>query len=289
MRRLQSATQMLEWSRRERCSGKGIAFVPTMGALHEGHLSLVDLAADRASRVVVSIFVNPAQFGPSKDLEQYPRDVERDLEMLSDRKVDVVFVPEEDVLYPAGCTTWVVETGLSEILEGASRPGHFRGVVTVVTKLLLIVEPDLLVLGQKDAQQVAVLRRLIHDLKFSVDVIVGPIIRESGGLALSSRNAYLSDDERRQAACLHESLFEARNLVRGGEDDAGVVLGAMRDRIEREPAVRIDYVVAVHPDTFEPATSLEGPTLFCVAVFVGDTRLIDNELVSSHPESPDGN
>jgi len=279
---------MLEWSRGERCSGKDIAFVPTMGALHEGHLSLVDLAAERASRVVASIFVNPTQFGPSEDLEQYPRNVERDLEMLSERKVDVVFVPEVEVLYPHGCTTWVVETGLSEMLEGASRPGHFRGVVTVVTKLLLIVEPDLLVLGQKDAQQVAILRHLIHDLKFPIDVIVGPIIRDTGGLALSSRNACLSEEERRQAACLHESLCEARNLVRDGEDDPGVILGAMRDRIEREPAVRIDYVAAVHPHTFEPVTSLKGPTLFCVAVFVGDTRLIDNELVSSHAETPDG-
>jgi pantoate--beta-alanine ligase len=270
---------MLEWSRQQRCAGDVIAFVPTMGALHQGHLSLVDLAAERADRVVVSIFVNPAQFGPSEDLDLYPRDLEGDLKLLSEREVDAVLVPDTGDLYPDGFTTWVVEEELSDKLEGAARPGHFRGVTTVVTKLLLVVEPDIMILGQKDAQQVAVLKRIIHDLMFPVDVIVGPIIREPDSIALSSRNAYLSGEERKQSVCLHDSLRLARKLVLEGEVDSGVVMDAMRERIESEPSTRVDYIAAVHPDTFETLDTLSDTTLFCLAVFVGDTRLIDNELV----------
>jgi len=250
-----------------------------MGALHQGHLSLVDLAVERADRVVVSIFVNPAQFGPSEDFDLYPRDLEGDLKLLSEREVDAVLIPDTGDLYPAGFTTWVVEEELSDKLEGAARPGHFRGVTTVVAKLLLVVEPDIMILGQKDAQQVAVLKRIIHDLMFPVDVIVGPIIRESDSIALSSRNAYLSGEERKQAVCLHDSLRLARKLVLEGEVDSGVVMDAMRERIESEPSTRVDYIAAVHPDTFETLDTLSDTTLFCLAVFVGDTRLIDNELI----------
>ncbi|MCK4773001.1 MAG: pantoate--beta-alanine ligase [Candidatus Latescibacteria bacterium] len=279
MQRFRRPARMLEWSRQQRCAGDVIAFVPTMGALHQGHLSLVDLAAERADRVVVSIFVNPAQFGPSEDFDLYPRDLEGDLKLLSEREVDAVLIPDTGDLYPAGFTTWVVEEELSDKLEGAARPGHFRGVTTVVTKLLLVVEPDIMILGQKDAQQVAVLKRIIHDLMFPVDVIVGPIIREPDSIALSSRNAYLSGEERKQAVCLHDSLRLARKLLLEGEVDSGVVMDAMRERIESEPSTRVDYIAAVHPDTFETLDTLSDTTLFCLAVFVGDTRLIDNELV----------
>jgi len=279
MQRFRRPARMLEWSRQQRCAGDVIAFVPTMGALHQGHLSLVDLAVERADRVVVSIFVNPAQFGPSEDFDLYPRDLEGDLKLLSEREVDAVLIPDTGDLYPAGFTTWVVEEELSDKLEGAARPGHFRGVTTVVAKLLLVVEPDIMILGQKDAQQVAVLKRIIHDLMFPVDVIVGPIIRESDSIALSSRNAYLSGEERKQAVCLHDSLRLARKLVLEGEVDSGVVMDAMRERIESEPSTRVDYIAAVHPDTFETLDTLSDTTLFCLAVFVGDTRLIDNELI----------
>ena len=279
MQRFRRPARMLEWSRQQRCAGDVIAFVPTMGALHQGHLSLVDLAAERADRVVVSIFVNPAQFGPSEDFDLYPRDLEGDLKLLSEREVDAVLIPDTGDLYPAGFTTWVVEEELSDKLEGAARPGHFRGVTTVVTKLLLVVEPDIMILGQKDAQQVAVLKRVIHDLIFPVDVIVGPIIREPDSIAISSRNAYLSGEERKQAVCLHDSLRLARKLVLEGEVDSGVVMDSMRERIESEPSTRVDYIAAVHPDTFETLDTLSDTTLFCLAVFVGDTRLIDNELI----------
>jgi len=280
MQRFQRPDQMLGWSRQQRCAGRTVAFVPTMGALHAGHLSLVDLATAAAECTAVSIYVNPTQFGPLEDFEQYPRDLDRDLELLYATGTDAVFIPDTGDLYPEGCTTWVVEEVLSERLEGASRPGHFRGVVTVVSKLLQIVEPDFLVLGQKDAQQVAVLRRLIYDLKYPVQLIVAPIIREPDGIALSSRNAYLSGEERKQAASLYESLCIARAMVEEGEEDPAAVMEAMRQRIEIEPSARIDYIAAVHPDTFEPLDSLSGTSLLCLAVFVGDTRLIDNEIVS---------
>lgn len=250
-----------------------------MGALHAGHLSLVELAADEADSTVVSIFINPAQFGQGEDFEEYPRNMERDIELLSEYRVDALFEPEVADIYPGEYSTWVDETGISDILEGISRPGHFRGVATVVTKLLLIVEPDMLVLGQKDAQQVAVLKKVISDLGFAVEVVVGPTIRESDGLALSSRNSYLSNEERVQAVCLFDALNEARRLVDSGEKVPEVVLTAMRDRIEKNPSARIDYIAAVDPRTLKPMESLRGEVLFDLAVFIGDTRLIDNELI----------
>ena len=279
MKRLQGVAEMRAWSRSQRAGGFRIAFVPTMGALHEGHRSLVRLAGERADRVVVSIFVNPTQFGPGEDLGRYPRDIEGDLAALTELDVDALFVPPEEEIYPRGGSTWVVETARSAGLEGAARPGHFRGVTTVVAKLLAVVEPDLLVLGQKDAQQVAVLRRMVTDLLLPVEIVVGPTVREPDGLALSSRNAYLSEVERRQATCLYRSLQLARRLVEEGEGSAAVVLEAMRGVIEEEPSARVDYVAAVDPDTCEPMEDLAGRTLFCVAAFVGTTRLIDNELV----------
>jgi pantoate--beta-alanine ligase len=279
VKRFDRPDEMRGWSRKQRAAGTSIALVPTMGALHEGHLSLVRLAAERADRVVVSIFVNPAQFSPSEDLGSYPRDVDGDLALLEDLGVAAAFTPAEDRIYPAGFSTWVVETALSASLEGVVRPGHFRGVATVVTKLLTIVEPDLLLLGQKDAQQVAVLRRVLADLDFPVEIIVGPTVRESDGLALSSRNAYLSNDERRQAARLYEALQLAGNLIRGGGKDPEAVLQAMRTHIEQQSSARIDYIAAVDPESLQPVDQFSGNTLVCLAVFIGSTRLIDNELI----------
>ncbi len=278
MKEIHTAPEMRSWTRSQRVEGATVAFVPTMGALHEGHLSLVSLAAGRADRVVASIFVNPAQFGPDEDLESYPRDLAGDVARLQERGVDAVFIPSETEIYPPEASTWVVETDRSVRLEGIARPGHFRGVTTVVAKLLTIVEPDFLVLGQKDAQQVAVIARMVTDLHLPAEVVVGPTVRESDGLALSSRNAYLSDAERRQAACLHESLQLALRLVAEGEDSPEVVFEAMRGLIEEQPAARIDYLAAVDPETFNPVGDLSDGALVCLAVFIGSTRLIDNEL-----------
>lgn len=279
MRRFQKPDTMREWSRAERRAGRRIAFVPTMGALHDGHLSLVELASRRADLVAVSIFVNPTQFGEGEDFETYPRDLERDAALLSGMGVDALFIPETGDIYREDYSTWVIEASVSRDWEGASRPDHFRGVATVVTKLLLIVEPDTLVLGQKDAQQVAVLRRVVEELHFGVELVVGPTVRESDGLALSSRNAHLSSDERKQAVCLWEALCEARRLFLEGEEDPGVITGAMRDRVEREPAASVDYAAALDPLTFKGVDVLGPAALFCLAVFIGETRLIDNELV----------
>lgn len=279
MRRFQKPGPMREWSRAERHAGKRIAFVPTMGALHDGHFSLVELASRRADRVAVSIFVNPAQFGEGEDFETYPRDLERDAALLSGKGVDALFIPETGDIYPEDYSTWVIETSVSRDWEGATRPDHFRGVATIMTKLLLIVEPDMLVLGQKDAQQVAVLRRVVEELQFGVELVVGPTVRESDGLALSSRNAHLSSDDRKQAVCLWEALCEARRLFLEGEETPGVITGAMRDRVEREPVARVDYAAALDPLTFKGIDVLGPAALFCLAVFIGEIRLIDNELV----------
>ncbi|MFO7768729.1 MAG: pantoate--beta-alanine ligase [bacterium] len=279
MERLTSPDAMRAWTRARRGDGEEVAFVPTMGALHAGHLSLVDTGRERADRVAVSIFVNPAQFGPEEDLESYPLDMEGDLRVLDARGADAVFTPEVETMYPPGASTWVVETDLSARLEGAARPGHFRGVTTVVTKLLEAVGPDLLVMGQKDAQQAAVVRRMVRDLLMPVEVVTSPIVRGPDGLALSSRNAYLAPAERAQAVCLYQALQHARERVREGAGDPEDVLTGMRRVIETRPDARVDYVAAVDPDTFRERSRLSGETLFLVAAFVGRTRLIDNELV----------
>ena len=278
MKEIRTAPQMRSWTRAQRAEGATVAFVPTMGALHEGHLSLATLAAEKADRVIVSIFLNPTQFGPDEDLGSYPRDLAGDIARLQERGVDAVFIPSETEIYPPGASTWVVETDRSARLEGIARPGHYRGVTTVVAKLLTIVEPDFLVLGQKDAQQVAVISRMVSDLLLPVEVVVGRTVRESDGLALSSRNAYLSGAERRQATCLFEALQLALRMVAEGEDSPEVVLDAMQKLIVEQPAARIDYLAAVAPESFEPVGNLSDGALFCVAVYIGTTRLIDNEL-----------
>ena len=254
-----------------------MGLVPTMGALHEGHLSLIRIARQRADRVVVSLFVNPLQFGPKEDLDRYPRDFERDRALCEGEGADALFAPDAAGMYPPGFCTRVDVTGaLTSGLCGVRRPGHFSGVATVVTKLFTICEPDVAVFGQKDAQQAAVIRRFTRDLDLPVEVVVAPIVREPDGLAMSSRNVYLSPEERRQAATLKASLDEAQGLCSAGERDAAALLRAVAARVGTAPLARLDYAAIVDPETLEPLTRVERPALLALAAFLGSTRLIDN-------------
>jgi pantoate--beta-alanine ligase len=272
---------MKEIAARARAEGRRIALVPTMGFLHDGHLSLVRSARAGADLTVVSIFVNPTQFGPGEDFARYPRDLARDCDLLAGLGVDVVFTPEADEIYPAGATTFVEVAGLSEVLEGASRPGHFRGVATVVLKLFEAVQPHLAVFGQKDAQQCLVVRRMVRDLLLDVEVVVLPTRREDDGLAMSSRNVYLSPDERRAARAIPRALEAARAAVAAGEREAGAVLAAARAPILAEPLLRIDYLELVDAGSLAPLSRAQGEMLIVAAVFAGTTRLIDNLAVSA--------
>ena len=262
-------------------AGRRVGFVPTMGYLHEGHLSLVREARARADVVVVSIFVNPTQFGPNEDLARYPRDLERDVAMLSKEGVDLVFAPEANEIYPAGARTFVEVEGLSDRLEGASRPGHFRGVATVVTKLFEIVRPEVAVFGQKDAQQALVIRRMVRDLIIDVEVVVAPTKRDEDGVALSSRNVYLSADERRAAGAIPRALAAARRALAQGERDPERIVAAARAVLDAEPLLRLDYLALVDAETLDPLERARGEMLLAVAVFAGKTRLIDNEVLAS--------
>lgn len=266
--------------REERRRGRSISLVPTMGFLHEGHLSLVRLSRAAADITVVSLFVNPTQFGPKEDLNTYPRDFERDAAMLRAEGADYLFAPAAEDMYASEHRTFVEVRDLQDKLCGRSRPGHFRGVCTIVLKLFNLVQPDCAVFGQKDAQQALILKRMTADLNVPVRMIVGPIVREADGLALSSRNIYLNPEERRAARVLSLSLAEARALIEAGERDAGRVLSRMRALIEAEPAARIDYVAAVRPENLEPVSALENGTLIALAVWIGRTRLIDNLIVA---------
>ena len=259
-----------------RARGERVAFVPTMGALHEGHVSLVRLARRSAERVVVSIFVNPLQFAPNEDYTRYPRPTARDRALLEAEGVDVVWEPAVSDIYPPGDRTRVYVDGLSEVLEGASRPGHFTGVTTVVARLLNALQPDLLWLGQKDAQQALILERMCADLLLPVAVRRGPTLREEDGLALSSRNAYLSHAERQQAVALSQGLAAAWILMRGGEKNAQRLAAAIRREWDGYPLVREDYIALVAPETLEPLKLVRGPALVAVAAHVGPARLIDN-------------
>jgi pantoate--beta-alanine ligase len=267
-------------SRSLREHGKRLGLVPTMGALHEGHLSLVRAAKAQCDAVAVSIFVNPTQFGPTEDLAQYPRRFESDCELLEKEGVDLVFAPSAEEMYPKGEVTWVTVEGLSEKLDGRSRPGHFRGVTTVVAKLFHIIEPDAAFFGQKDAAQVAVIRRLARDLNFAVEIVVCPIVREPDGLAMSSRNAYLNPDERQRALVLQRSLRRVEEGFRAGEKNAASLIAAAKDVLAREPQVRLDYFEIVDPDTLDPLGEISQPALVAVAAYVGSTRLIDNAVLS---------
>jgi len=266
--------------RRElRAAGKTLGLVPTMGALHPGHLSLVHAALAACDAVVVSIFVNPTQFGPNEDLERYPRDLDGDRRMLQKAAVAFVFAPSPAEMYPAGSSSFVEVPALSERLDGASRPGHFRGVATVVAKLLLIVQPERVFFGQKDAAQVAVLKKMVRDLDFDVAFEVCPIVREPDGLAYSSRNRYLSPDERRQALVLSRALDGVRRLAAGGERRSAALAEKAMSTLAEEPAVRLDYFAIVDPETLEAVAEARQGTLAAVAAFVGVTRLIDNVVL----------
>ena len=266
---------MLQASRHWRRQGMSIGLVPTMGALHAGHMSLVDLACRENDVVVVSSFVNPLQFGPSEDFARYPRDPQRDAELLNGAGVRAIYQPSTDVMYPPDASTRVHVSGVSEPLEGTARPAHFEGVATVVTKLLAAVEPDRAYFGQKDAQQVAVVKRLVRDLDLGVEVRVGPTVREADGLALSSRNAYLNDAERKAAVCLSAALRLAVQAYQAGERSQDRLRSAMLARLEAEPLVSVDYAEVVDPVTFRPPGSLA-----VMAVRIGKTRLIDNHDLS---------
>ena len=267
-------------SRAARHEDKRLGFVPTMGALHEGHLSLVRAAKAQSDLVAVSIFVNPTQFGPREDLAQYPRPFERDCELLKKEGVDFLFAPSAEDMYPKGSVTWVEVEGLSQKLCGQSRPGHFRGVTTVVSKLFHVIEPDLAFFGQKDAAQAAIIRRMVRDLNFPVEIVVCPIVREPDGLAMSSRNAYLSPQERKSALVLSRALTEIQSRFERGEHTAARLIDAGKQVLAREPGARLDYLEIVDPDTLEPVEEVTNTVLVAVAAFVGNTRIIDNILLS---------
>lgn len=261
---------------RWRKEGKRVGFVPTMGALHEGHLSLVGIAHEHADRVVASVFVNPTQFGPNEDFTRYPRQPERDAGMLEQAGCDLLFLPEVETMYPPGNTVFVDLGSPSEGLEGHFRPGHFRGVATVVALLFNLVQPDVAVFGEKDAQQLAVVRKLVRDLHFPVEIVAAPTIREEDGLAMSSRNAYLSAEERRAAAVLSRSLRAAEAAIVAGERRGDEVRRILSQMLNSEPLARVEYAEVVDAETFQPVETLKGRLVLPLAVRVGGTRLIDN-------------
>jgi len=274
-----SVDAMRTASRAAHPNGQRLGFVPTMGALHQGHLALVRAAKAQSDVVAASIFVNPLQFGPKEDLNKYPRNFERDRKLLETEGVAILFAPSVDEMYPEKAIAYVNVEGLSDRLDSKSRPGHFRGVTTVVSKLFHIVEPDLAFFGQKDAAQVAIIRRMVRDLNVPVEIVVCPIVREPDGLAMSSRNAYLDVQQRKSARVLHRSLLYVQKLFQQGERDAGRLLAAGKEVFSQEPSVRADYFEIVNPETLEPVAEITQRTLVAAAGFVGNTRLIDNILL----------
>jgi len=278
MRLIQNVSEMKALSKSVIDDGKTIGFVPTMGYLHKGHLSLVQKAKEENDIVVVSIFVNPTQFGPNEDYNRYPRDLERDLRLLNPFNVDYIFNPSVEEMYPAYYSVYVDETEMSKYLCGARRPGHFRGVCTVVTKLFNIVRPTRAYFGQKDAQQFRILRRMVENLNMDVEMVEMPIVREPDGLAMSSRNVYLSDEERREAPRLYKSLLEAKRLIDGGERDVQKIKDAMQ-RVLNHPLLKIDYIEVVDEKTLIPVDRIEGDVIVAIAVFFGKARLIDNVII----------
>jgi pantoate--beta-alanine ligase len=275
---VQTIDEIRSLSRSVRSNGARLGLVPTMGALHEGHLSLVRAARNKSDVVATSIFVNPTQFGPSEDFAKYPRDLERDCALLEREGVDIVFAPSVAEMYPRQNTTWVTVEGMSDRLCGKSRPGHFRGVTTVVAKLFNIVEPDIAFFGQKDAAQVAIIKRMVRDLNMPVAIEVCPIVREPDGLALSSRNAYLNTPERKSALVLYGSLMRVQEEFAKGERDSAKLVASGK-QFATEPNARLDYLEIVDPDSLDPAPSITKPSLVAIAAFVGKTRLIDNIIL----------
>jgi pantoate--beta-alanine ligase len=287
LRIFSTINEMRAASRAARRAGKRVGFVPTMGALHEGHLSLVRAARAACDVVAASIFVNPTQFGPNEDLTKYPRPFERDRELFEREGVELLLTPSVEEMYPANAdgsvrateVTWVTVEGLSERLDGRSRPGHFRGVTTVVAKLLHIVEPDLAFFGQKDAAQIAIIRRMVRDLNLPIEIVTCPIVREPDGLAMSSRNAYLDLKQRKRALVLHRSLMKVERLAATGERNAARLAAAGREEFAQEKSARLDYFEIVDPDTLDPVDDVSSGALVAVAAYVGPTRLIDNILL----------
>ncbi len=260
---------------------RSIGLVPTMGALHEGHLSLVREARRMCDVVVVSVFVNPTQFGPSEDFEHYPRDLTKDTALLTDYSVDYIFAPPLEEIYPKDFSTYVNVGGLSKLLEGETRPGHFRGVATVVSILFNTIRPDFAFFGQKDAQQAVIIKRMVRDLAFDTEIVVLPTVREDSGLAISSRNLYLDAEEQQSASVIHRALKQAKEAYKKGEHHAGKLADIVRKTIESEPRVRLDYVSVVDAETLDKLDRLdERPILIAVAAYVGKTRLIDNTMLN---------
>jgi pantoate--beta-alanine ligase len=280
---LKTVEEMRAASRALRQLGQRLALVPTMGALHAGHLSLIRLARERADAVAASIFVNPLQFSPEEDLLRYPRNFPRDRDLLENEGVELLFAPSVEDMYPEPPATLVTVEGLTEALCGRSRPGHFRGVATVVAKLFAIVAPDLACFGQKDAAQLAVIRRMVRDLDIPVEIVAGPIVREADGLAMSSRNAYLTPQERAAAPALFRSLERVRALYEDGERRSGPLVAAGTRPLEEEPRLRLDYFEIVDPDSLLARERIEDRALVAVAAFLGTTRLIDNLLLGAQP------
>lgn len=278
---IQRIPQMKEVSRKARSEGKVIGLVPTMGSLHEGHLSLVREARKMADIVVVSVFVNPTQFGPSEDFEKYPRDVTRDAELLTSEKTDYIFLPKTEEIYPANYHTYVKVRDLSAKMCGVSRPDHFEGVSTVVLKLFHIVDPHFAYFGQKDAQQLVIIRKMVSDLNLDVEIVRLPIVREADGLALSSRNLYLSAEERKSATVLYRALQHAQKRIDEGEKKSKTLMKEMREIIESEPLARIDYISVTDMVELKEMKTLKGKCLIALAVYFGSTRLIDNIIVDA--------
>ena len=277
---IKSPEEMSALSRAWQKEGLRTGFVPTMGYLHEGHLSLIRAARRHSDRCVVSIYVNPTQFAPGEDLDKYPRDFERDLQLCAREKVDAVFFPDDAMMYPKDFQTYVYNESLSPLLCGRTRPTHFKGVTTVVAKLFNIVRPDVAVFGQKDAQQALIIRNMARDLNFPVEIIVAPIVREADGLAMSSRNRYLTEDQRNQARVLNQSLRMAHQAWEKGRRDIAYLTERIRSMIETQQDCRVDYIAFVDAGTLQPATNDSPEVLLALAVFVGSTRLIDNTLLN---------
>lgn len=285
METIHTVEWMKQVAREARAQGRLTGFIPTMGALHEGHVSLVRVARQQCSPVVVSIFVNPKQFGPGEDFEKYPRQMDRDRAVLEQLLVEYLFVPPAAEIYPNGFRTSVTVEGLSERLEGRSRPGHFRGVSTVVLKLFEIVQPRFAYFGRKDAQQARIIRQMVADLNLNTEIVVCPIAREPDGLAMSSRNAYLQGDERRAATVLYRALDAVRREILAGERDALHLTTTMRLVLDSEPLAAVDYAEIVDADSLEPVVRLRGNCLVLLAAFIGRARLIDNLLVEEEGDS----
>ncbi|MFH1829266.1 MAG: pantoate--beta-alanine ligase [Pseudomonadota bacterium] len=281
--------EMREWSRAQKRAKRTIAFVPTMGALHEGHLSLMREAKKHGDLLAVSIYVNPAQFGPNEDLNKYPRTLEQDIAKSKDVGAHAVFIPTDDQIYPDGFQTYVNVQEMTKSLCGASRPTHFMGVTTVVAKLFNIIRPDVSIFGEKDFQQLAVIRRMVSDLNMPIKIIGCPIVREADGLAMSSRNKYLSPEERAAALSLSRSLKHVEKMVAEGENSARVISAAVGEIIASEKLVRIDYISLVDAGTLEDIDEVDRPTVLAIAAFVGSTRLIDNICLSGKFQIPNSN